>query len=211
MNGVFVTGIDTNIGKTIVSAILVKAFSGNYWKPIQCGDLENSDTQNIKKLVNDRNTVCFPERFQLSAPKGPHVAAKIDGVTIALNDFRLPVSDRTLIVEGAGGQLVPLNEKEFIIDIATQFKLPVILVCDHYLGSLNHTFLSIEALKNRGLKILGLIFNHGPNQELEDFICQKSELKNLLSIPKTETINPEFVENMALILKENFHEFNDLG
>ncbi|MCY4524352.1 MAG: AAA family ATPase, partial [Halobacteriovoraceae bacterium] len=117
MKGFFVTGIDTNIGKTLACAILVRAIHGNYWKPVQCGDLENTDTHTVKRLLNDFPCQFYPERFRLKAAQSPHRAAKEENVKIYLNDFSWPESNAPLIVEGAGGVLVPLNSKNYTIDL----------------------------------------------------------------------------------------------
>src|SRR5687768_11518289 len=123
----FVTGIDTDSGKTLVSAILCEALQAHYWKPVQAGLPKDSDW--VKQMITNNVTKIFPERFLLTSPMSPHAAAKIDNVTIQLNDFKMPQADR-LVVEGAGGLLVPLNEKQFIADLILHLKIPVIVVAD---------------------------------------------------------------------------------
>jgi dethiobiotin synthetase len=186
---IFVTGIDTNIGKTVISAILVKLFHANYWKPIQCGDLDDSDTQMLQSLTKLPKSHFFKEQFSLSLPASPHLAAKKQGIDIKLDNFILPNSKRPLIVEGAGGILVPLNEKEYLIDLAIKFKMSVIIVTKNYLGSLNHTFLTVEFLRNKHIPIAGIIFNGQRNPELEDFVSKKYNLKILFNVNEEEIIN----------------------
>src|SRR5690606_3561748 len=147
----FITGIGTEVGKTIVSAILTEALEADYWKPIQAGDLDNSDTDKVKALVSNSKTVFHPNAFALKTPMSPHAAAEIDGVLIEKKKIQRPKTENSLVIEGAGGLLVPINDSETILDLIRPEDF-VILVSRHYLGSINHTLLSMEALKNRGLK-----------------------------------------------------------
>jgi len=187
---VFVTGIDTDIGKTFISAILVDALKADYFKPIQCGDLENSDSLKISKWTKAK---VHPENYSFKNPQSPHLAASLENKEISLKDIKLPETENNLVIEGAGGLLVPLNDKEYIIDIPKHLNLPVILVCKSYLGSLNHTLLSIEALKKRGINILGLIFNGKPNPVSEDFLIKRSGLKKLLNVEQEDQINDQVI------------------
>lgn len=196
---IFVTGIDTDIGKTIISAILVKALDAEYFKPIQCGDLENSDSDKILKLTE---TKVHPETYRFKAPVSPHLAASLENRSINLSEIKLPRTDSNLIVEGAGGLLVPLNDKDFIIDIPKVLNLPVVLVCKSYLGSLNHTLLSIEALKLRGIEILGLIFNGKENPDSEEFLVKRTGIKNLLNVDWVEEINHQVLEKYSERIKK---------
>ncbi|MAY90222.1 MAG: dethiobiotin synthase [Rickettsiales bacterium] len=162
LNGFFVTGTDTNIGKTIVSAVLVNKLNANYWKPIQCGkDEENlTDSQKIKNLLNLENHKIYPETYVLSNPLSPNIAAKKENVIIDLEKLKKQKIEQNkfTIVEGAGGLLVPINEKYLVIDMIKYFKLPVILVAKTELGTINHTLLSLEVLANRSQQIKGIIF-----------------------------------------------------
>jgi len=191
---VFITGIDTDIGKTFISAILVDALKADYFKPIQCGDLENSDTLKISEWTEAK---VHPESYRFKAAQSPHLAARLENKKINLKDIKLPDTSKNLIIEGAGGLLVPLNDNEYIIDIPKYFNLPVILVCNSYLGSLNHTLLSIEALKERGIEILGLIFNGKSNPESEDFLVKKSGLKILLHVGLEKHINHQVISKYS--------------
>ena len=153
----FVTGIGTGIGKTVISAVLVDKFKADYWKPIQSGDLHDSDSMKVKAL--SEGTLIHKERYALEIPASPHESAEREGITMELTDFTLPETDNNLIVEGAGGLFVPINSGVYMIDLIAHLNLPVVLVARDYLGCINHTILSIEALKSRGIPIAYLVFN----------------------------------------------------
>lgn len=198
-----VTGIGTDVGKTVVSAILCEALSSCYWKPVQAGDLDNSDSVKIKKYCSDNVTV-LEERFRLTEPMSPHAAAAIDGVEINVEDFTIPPVKDNLIVEGAGGVLVPFNDKaETYLDIFWKLNLPIILVSRHYLGSINHTMLTIESLQNKGLHIYGIVYVGAENKTTEDIIDTKYMLPVLGRIPIAEEITPAFIQEQAAIIKDN--------
>ena len=155
----FVTGIGTGIGKTITSAILVEKLKADYWKPVQSGDLDKSDSLTVKKLISNSITKLYPESYQLTQPFSPHKSAAIDGITIDPDNIILPVTENNLIIEGAGGLMVPLNDQFLMIDLIKKLSVEAILVSQNYLGSINHTLLSILALKNYDIPIKGIIFN----------------------------------------------------
>lgn len=198
----FVTGIDTDSGKTFVSAILCEALKADYWKPVQAGLPRDADT--VKNLVS-KSVHIFPEAYILNTPASPHAAAAIDGVTIELAKFVAPHTQNDLVIEGAGGCLVPLNDTDFVIDIAPEVADAVILVADLYLGSINHTLLTVEALKKRELPVKGIIFNGKSNPESERIILHHSGLPCLLRITPEEIINPETVKRYAERLKETWN------
>ncbi|TKB97844.1 dethiobiotin synthase [Pedobacter cryophilus] len=185
----FVTGIGTEIGKTIVSAVLVEKLNADYWKPIQSGELDNSDTHKVKSLISNEVSVFHPEAYQLTQPYSPHHSAALDGLSISLNQINLPKTNNALIIEGAGGLMVPLNAKDLMIDLIVKLSAEVILVSKNYLGSINHTLLSIEALKNRGIAIKGLIFNGVENKSSEEIIINISGLTVLGRIPEFSKID----------------------
>jgi len=193
MRKIFVTGIGTDVGKTVVSAILTEALEADYWKPIQAGDLDNSDSIKVQNLISNEKTVIHTEGIKLNSPMSPHAAAEIDGVEIKLSDFKFPKTDNNLIVEGAGGLMVPLNDNDLIIDLIGVLDVEVVLVSQNYLGSINHTILSLDALKNRGIKVLGVIFNGVENTETEKYILNYSGLKCLGRVQQHEAINKETV------------------
>ncbi len=172
---IFVTGIGTEVGKTIVSAIVVESLKADYWKPIQAGDLENSDTHKVKNLISNTKTKFHPNAFALNSPMSPHAAAEIDHVLIEANKIFRPKTKNHLIIEGAGGLLVPINESETILDLIKPNDF-VILVSRHYLGSINHTLSSVEILKNRGLNHMGIIFNGKETPSSENIIEKMSRV-----------------------------------
>lgn len=198
----FITGIGTDVGKTVVSAILSEALEATYWKPVQAGDLGFSDTLKIKAYCSGKVSF-LPERYRLNTPASPHFAAKLDGIEIQLSDFELPKVDGDLLVEGAGGLLVPINEKGLLyIDLIQHFNLPIILVSRHYLGSINHTLLSLEALKNRNIQVEMIVFVGDENPATESIILSHYPIQKVIRIPLAEEVNSEFVRNQALKIKE---------
>lgn len=193
MRKIFVTGIGTDVGKTVVSAILTEALEADYWKPVQAGDLDNSDSLKVKDLISNDKTIIHPEGIQLSEPMSPHVAATIDDVVISLGDFEIPLTDNNLIIEGAGGLMVPLNDKDLIIDLIKELDVEVVLVSQNYLGSINHTLLSLKALKSENLNVIGIIFNGEENVETEKYILNYSGLICLGRIKQHSTIDKKIV------------------
>lgn len=199
----FVTGIDTDSGKTLVSAILCEALQADYWKPVQAGLPMDSET--VRDLISDSSTTIHKESYVLKTPASPHAAAKLDGIDIQLTNFVKPTTLNDLIIEGAGGCLVPLNEHDFVIDLAARFNAEIILVSDLYLGSINHTLLTANELQRRKLKIKGIIFNGVPNPESERIILKHTRLPCLLQINKIETLNRSTIKKYAGLLLNNWH------
>ena len=199
--GYFVTAIGTDSGKTFFSAILTEALEADYWKPVQAGF--PTDTETIKGLISNKNSVIHPERYVLNTPASPHAAARIDEVEIKLSDFELPNSGNKLVVEGAGGILVPINDEDTIGDLIKQLKLPLILVSNLYLGSINHTLLSTYHIKQKNLPVAGLVFNGPSNPESERIIEKHTGWPVLLRIPRYQEVNPELVSELAHELKHN--------
>lgn len=204
MKKYFITAIDTDSGKTFVSAILCEALNADYWKPIQAGLPKDSDR--IKELISNTTTRIHPEKFLLKTPASPHAAAKIDRVEININDFVLPDTKNNLIVEGAGGCLVPINDKHFVIDIIRKLDIDVILVADLYLGSINHTLLTVEALHRRSIPVTGIIFNGESNPESERIILHHAGLKLLSKIEKQDNIDKELILRYASLLRNKLNE-----
>ncbi len=155
----FVTGIGTGVGKTYVSANLVEKLQADYWKPIQSGDLDKSDTMKVRSMIKNPISIFHPEAYRLTQPFSPHKSADLDGIEIDPSKIILPKTQNQLIIEGAGGLMVPLNSYFLIIDLISQLQAEVVLVVMHYLGSINHTLLSIEMLKSRSLPINRVVFN----------------------------------------------------
>ncbi|MFM9841085.1 MAG: dethiobiotin synthase [Cyclobacteriaceae bacterium] len=193
----FVTAIGTDSGKTIASAMLCKALHADYWKPVQAGYPRDTDT--IKSLVPD--CTIHPETYLLNTPASPHAAAKIDSVHIELENFALPKTNNSLIIEGAGGCLVPLNDHDFVIDIPAKLNIPIILVANLYLGSINHTLLTVQLLKQRNLSVTGIIFNGKSNPESERIILKHSGYKTIWHIKEEAEINSDVIAAHAEKIK----------
>ncbi len=198
----FITGIGTDVGKTIVSAIVTEALEADYWKPIQAGDLENSDSHKIKSFLSNKKTVIHPNSYALNTPASPHLAAEIDGITIDLNQITEPETANHLVVEGAGGVFVPLNSKDCVIDLV-QPDYKVIVVSRHYLGSINHTLLTIEALQNRKITIAGIIFSGDENKATEQIIQTKSGLNCIGRIEQEPYFDQNVIKEYADRFREN--------
>ena len=175
MQRYFITGIGTEVGKTVVSAIVTEALEADYWKPIQAGDLEYSDTDKVQDLISNSKTVFFPNAFALNTPMSPHASATIDSVSINANEIITPKTSNLLVVEGAGGILVPISETETILDLIEPND-KVILVSRHYLGSINHTLLSAEILKANGINNVGIVFNGDEHPTTESIIKKMTQL-----------------------------------
>ncbi|MFC5412255.1 dethiobiotin synthase [Larkinella bovis] len=201
-------GIGTEIGKTVASALVVEALQADYWKPVQSGALEDSDTETVRRLISNSVTRFHPETYRLREPLSPHAAAALDGVEISLTAFQLPQTANHLVVELAGGLMVPLNDRALNIDLVQQLGLPVLLVSKHYLGSINHTLLSVEALQRRGIPILGLLFNGPETPASEEFIVQYTGLKSFGRIAWEKEVNPAFVSRRASQLRRLLEEYH---
>lgn len=189
----FITGIGTGIGKTIASAVLTEKLKSDYWKPIQSGDLDNSDTLKVKSLVSNTTTVFHTETYRLTQPYSPHKSAAIDGITIDLNKIIAPKTNNNLLIEGAGGLMVPLNNDYLIIDLIKKLDVEVVLVSQNYLGSINHTLLSVAMLKQYDIKIAGIIFNGRTDESSESYILKYTGVKLLGHLPEFETIDKESI------------------
>ena len=168
MSTYFITGISTDVGKTIASAILVEALKADYFKPVQAGDLDNCDTKKVERMVSNSKSVFHSNSYALQTPMSPHGAAKIDGLTIDLKKIKRPATKNDLVIEGAGGLMVPLNDSETILDLIEPND-KVIVVSRHYLGSINHTLLTINTLKEKGFDV-ALIYSGDEHKSTESII-----------------------------------------
>lgn len=198
----FITGIGTDVGKTITSAIITEALQADYWKPIQAGDVETSDSHKIKQYIFNTKSELFPNSYLLNTPASPHLAAEIDGVVIKLEKIQEPVTQNHLVIEGAGGLFVPLNDTDTIADlIKSDYK--VIVVSRHYLGSINHTLLTVEALKQRNIAVAGIVFNGNELASTEDIILKKTGLAMIGRIEDEPYFDQNVISYYADIFREN--------
>jgi dethiobiotin synthetase len=203
----FVTGIGTGVGKTIVSALLTEALQADYWKPIQSGTAEGTDKNTVAALISNTKTILFNEACMFREPASPHVAAALENKTISLSDIRLPTSkNEYLIIEGAGGLLVPLNSKNYVIELAKLLDAEIILVCRNYLGCINHSLLSIDYLLRNNYKIKGLVLNGNFDPLVRSAIINYAGLPVIAEIQDTAEISKEQVS--VLIEKVNTKLFH---
>ena len=197
----FITGIGTDVGKTIASAIITEALQADYWKPIQAGDLNQSDSHKISNYISNTKTIVHPNGYALNTPASPHFAASLDNLVIDIKKIKEPKTQNHLVIEGAGGILVPLNDKDTIADLI-QPDYKVIVVSRHYLGSINHTLMTIEALTSRKISIAGILFNGDENISTESIILSKTGIKNLGRIGN----EPYFDKNVIAEYADAFRE-----
>lgn len=202
MKTYFITGIGTDVGKTVVSAIVSQALNATYWKPIQSGTIDTYDRYFIEEFCSDKVTT-IPEWIELKAPLSPHAAAKLENITIDVTQLHLPKIDNHLVIEGAGGIMVPITDDFSFLDLMNRWKIPVIVVSKHYLGSINHTLLTLEVLKVNKIPLQGVIFVGEENKETEQVISAHCDGKILGRIPWTSTITKEWIQEQAAILEIN--------
>lgn len=196
----FITGISTEVGKTIVSAIVTEALQADYWKPIQAGELDNCDTKKVERLISNQQSKFHPNSYAFQTPMSPHAAAEIDGITIDLAEIKEPKTKNNLVIEGAGGLLVPLNNSETILDlIKSEYK--VIVVSRHYLGSINHTLLTIKILQEKGFDV-SIIFSGEALKTTEEIIQKMTTISVIGRIEE----EPYFDTNVILEYAELFRE-----
>ena len=197
----FITGIGTDVGKTIASSIITEALEADYWKPIQAGDLENSDSHKVKSFLSNKKTVIHPNSYALNTPASPHLAAELDGISIDLKKIIEPRTDNHLVVEGAGGVFVPLNSQDCVIDLI-QSDYKVMVVSRHYLGSINHTLMTIEALQNRKIAIAGIVFSGDENKATDEIILSKTGLKYIGRIEQEPYFDKNVIKEYADLFRE---------
>lgn len=202
MRGYVVAGIGTEIGKTVVSAILCRALGADYWKPIQAGELENTDSHKVANWAGMTSNQVLPEAYALTQPMSPHAAAPLDGVEIKTERLALPTTTNPLIIELAGGIMVPINEQQLNLDLLKLWQLPVILVSRYYLGNINHSLLSAAVLQQHGVPVKGWILNGEPVQASKEAIMNFSQLPVLAEIPETRNIDTQFIQSQAEQLRE---------
>lgn len=192
-----VTGTDTGIGKTVVSAMLTKGLKATYWKPVQSGLQEETDTAAVKRMTGLPDAHFREEAYRLTEPLSPHASAAIDGITIDMDAFSMPMYDTNyLVMEGAGGVLVPLNDEYLIIDLIKQLELPALIVARSELGTLNHTLLTIEALRRRQIPVLGVIMNGPQNESNRKAIEHYGETTVLAGINLIESLTANSLQKV---------------
>ena len=198
----FITGIGTDVGKTIASSIIVEALQADYWKPIQAGDLDNSDTNKVEKYVSNPTTKFHKNAYALNTPASPHLAAENDGIKIELDNITEPKTTNHLVIEGAGGIFVPLNNSDCVIDLI-QPDYKVIVVSRHYLGSINHTLMAIEILKSRNLNVAGIVFSGDENKATESIILEKTNVPMIGRIDNEPYFDQNVIKYYADLFREN--------
>ncbi len=197
---IFITGISTEVGKTLISAIVTEALEADYWKPIQAGELDHSDTHKVKALISNKKSKFHANAYALHTPMSPHAAAEIDNVVIEINAIKIPKTKNHLVIEGAGGLLVPLNNENTILDIiADDYK--VIVVSRHYLGSINHTLMTLKILQERGLEV-GVIFSGDPHPSTESIIQKMTGVSVIGRVAEETEINKEVIKRYAHLFRE---------
>lgn len=203
---IFITGIGTEVGKTVCSAILAACYQAAYWKPVQSGDLQYTDSMKIGDWAGENITI-YPETYRLQLAASPHQSAAAEGLTIRLDDFRLPETSHPLIVEGAGGLMVPLSDNALMIDLIENLNLPVALVVRNYLGCINHTLLSLMALQQRGLYLKYLILNGSFPPDTERIILKHTDERTvIIRIPGIKNPDRASITNIAKKINIENHE-----
>lgn len=192
---IFVTGTDTDVGKTVVSATLCKGLGAGYWKPIQAGRDPLTDTERVKRWTGHSADYFYPEAYSLEEPMSPHAAADLEEVEIRMDRFEIPEQrQKHLIVEGAGGLIVPINWNETVLDLIVRLNLPVLLVGRSGLGTLNHTLMSLEVLGTRGITPWGVVLNGPPHRSNDETIRHFGQVERLFTFPKIPTLSPDSLE-----------------
>ncbi|MBB5049100.1 dethiobiotin synthetase [Rhodopseudomonas rhenobacensis] len=186
---IVVTGTDTEIGKTVFSAGLAGFLGASYWKPVQAGLDGDTDSSRVAALSGLSADRILPERFRLNTPASPHLAARLDGVRIDVEALELPPVDGPLVIEGAGGLMVPLNPETLYIDVFARWNLPVVLCARTALGTINHALLSIEALRRRDIPICGVAFIGDEVRDSEDIICAIGKVRRLGRLPRLDPLD----------------------
>lgn len=201
MKTYFITGISTDVGKTIVSAIITEALEADYWKPVQAGELDNCDTKKVKSLISNTKSKFHPNTYALKTPVSPHAAAEIDGISIDIKQIKTPKTNNHLVIEGAGGLLVPLNDMYTVFDlIKPNYK--VIVVSRHYLGSINHTLLTVNTLKQKGFDV-SIIFSGDEHKSTESIIRKMTQVPIIGRINEEPYFDKNVVREYAELFKES--------
>ena len=205
MKRIFVTGISTEVGKTIASAIIAEALKADYWKPVQAGDLELSDSHKVAELISNGISVIHPNSYALTHPMSPHAAAELDEVRIELSKISIPETSNHLVIEGAGGLLVPLNETNTILDLIDP-SYKVVVVSRHYLGSINHSLLTIKLLQQKGFDI-SVLFSGEENKATESIIKKMTGVHVIGRINEERLIDKQVISQYARLFQPELLSF----
>ena len=208
MTSYFITGIGTGVGKTVIAAIITEALQADYWKPVQAGYANGTDSKWLKKMLTNKTSTVHPESYVLKLAASPHIGAWQEGIEISLDKIadEMPVTDNILIMEGAGGLLTPLNKNEYVIDLIKKLNATVIVVSKNYLGSINHSLLTARVLQQNEINVLGWIFND-EYLDYETEIVQWSGFPWIASIRNLPEINKVVIHAYAVKMKEHLNLF----
>lgn len=206
MKHLVIAGIGTEIGKSFIAAIVTEALEADYWKPVQAGSLDFTDTDFLKQVISNTHSFFHQEIYRLSMPISPHAAAKADTVLIDFQQLKIPNSSNRIIIELAGGIMTPLNNNQLNIHLLKEWALPVVLVSMNYLGSINHTLLSAKILVDYNIEVAGIIFNGEPNPASEEIILAYTGFNCIAKINQERDVNKETVKRYATELKEKINK-----
>ncbi|MEO1013245.1 MAG: dethiobiotin synthase [Bacteroidota bacterium] len=208
MQRIFVTGISTEVGKTVASAIIVEALQADYWKPVQAGELDHSDSHKIRELISNPKSVIHKNSYALTSPMSPHAAAEIDGISLELQKIVEPKTENHLVMEGAGGLLVPLNQEDTILDIIMP-NYQVIVVSRHYLGSINHSLLTIRWLQQKGYEV-SVLFSGEENPQTESIILHKTRANLIGRIDEEPKFDRDTITKYANLFRPSLQSLQTL-
>jgi dethiobiotin synthase len=197
VSGFFVTGTDTEVGKTLVSAWLLTQLDGSYWKPIQAGTVPTTDSATVQSLADLPVSRVLPEAYLLPEPMAPHESARRANIAMDMEKLKLPPHDGLVVVEGAGGLMVPIVDGAYMIDLAEALDLPIILVARSTLGTINHTLLSVEAIRRRGLPLAGVVISGPETPHNRAAIERFGKVEVIAEIPQLETVNRDTLKAIA--------------
>lgn len=200
MHKYFITGIGTDVGKTVVSAIVTEALGADYWKPVQAGELEHTDADRVKGWISNKVSKIHPCSYALKTPMSPHAAASLEGIEIDPLKIVVPQTENDLVIEGAGGLLVPINDMNTMLDLVHN-DYRVIVVSRHYLGSINHTLLTLNELKRKGIEVAGIIFNGDEHISTESIIEKQARVNVIGRIDQEPLIDKAVIRKYAAKFK----------
>lgn len=202
-----ILGIHTDIGKTVAAAVMTEALQADYWKPVQAGDLDNSDTKKIKKWISNNRSVVHNEAIRLQMAASPHIAAANENLVYSFKDFKMPQNENLLLIETAGGVYSPIDKEHTMLDMVEYYGWETVLVSNNYLGSINHTLLCLEAIKKRNIDILALIINGARNESSEQFIRKYAKIDKIVYIPSLSEICQKSIADAAASFRKQWDEY----